>query len=256
MIQADGFFSWAERDPGPADRWARWGNARTPMTHITHHSLEGWFRLLSGNGYSPMKDPSRWPTAWHGTVRRSDGKLFQHYPVWAWLQHGHTGNAYGPGFESEDEGSSDFHLPLTLEQQVTFLRIYIDMEAYTGLKYSRQKRTLIEHNEWGANTQCPSGLYAPLWKQLEEPEMDPKHLELLRLTADAIAGHPTSASDADGDRVSKMRAIAEKRAPMYQAIVNQQEALTKHVNNHPVGAPAMLTDEELREELRGLGSRI
>jgi hypothetical protein len=194
MIGPDGFFDWAVRDPGPADRWANFGFARTPMTAITHHSLEGTFTRVNGSGYNVMRDPSRFPTAWHGTVLRfsrmidgvlyDNGTLFQHYPVFARLQHGNSANVLGPGFEAEEYGTAGNSLRLTPAQEDTYLHIHADMAAFTGRQYLRvpgSRTGLVEHREMTTppgGTACPSNLYDGLWARIAEGEdMTPEEVQ-------------------------------------------------------------------------------
>lgn len=167
MIDANGWFSWAKRDPGPANRWAYFGNRRNALAAIYHHSLEGWFYPVNSNGHNEMKNPDRFPTAWHGTID-NNGVLWQHYPVFAWLQASNGGNPFGPAFETEGL----FDMPLNDQQIETWVRIHADMRELTGNDYRRGMggtRGLVEHREApGAQTACPSERYAPLWKRIAE----------------------------------------------------------------------------------------
>ncbi len=129
-----------------------------------------------------MRDPNRFPTAWHFTVLRRDrvwnGRLFkegdvlQHYPIWARLQHGHSANILGPGGESEDGGIPGNELRLTAKQEDSWLRIHHDIEEYTGRKFLRvpgSRTGLVEHREMTTppgGTSCPSNLYDNLWKRI------------------------------------------------------------------------------------------
>lgn len=180
MLLPDGFFDFAIRDPGPQERWAAFGFARTPMTAITHHSQEGHSTMVSvpSTGYNPMRDPARAPTAWHWTVVRrdhgwaQDGQMLQHYPVWARLQHGNEANILGPGGESEDGGVAEPTVRLTEAQEETWLLIHQDMRDFTGLPYERvpgSQTGLVEHREMTRPpglTQCPSNLYDNLWTRI------------------------------------------------------------------------------------------
>lgn len=167
MIDNNGWFAWAKRDPGPPEHWAFFGNRRNSMAAIYHHSLEGWFYPVNSNGHNEMKNPERAPTAWHGTID-NNGVLWQHYPVFAWLQASNGGNPYGPAFETEGL----FDMPLTSVQVQTWLRIHADMRELTGNDYRRipggaGTRGLVEHREApGAQTACPSERYAPLWSAI------------------------------------------------------------------------------------------
>ena len=166
MIDKNGWFDWAIRDPGPLDRWRALGSKRTPVSCAVAHSMEGWFHPLSSDGYNVMEDNSRFPTAWHGTVTQKEPKFYQHFPVDYYLQHGNSANAVGPGFETEGL----YNQPLNTGQCEIWKRIILDLEAYTGREFKRStdKRTgLVEHREVaGAQTACPSERYAPLWLAL------------------------------------------------------------------------------------------
>lgn len=188
-IDAAGFFDWAVRDPGPADRWAYFGRRHTDMTVLCHHSLEGYFRPVGSLGYNVMKDPQRFPTAWHGTVTRFElvyqghtyppGTLFQHYPITYWLQHGHAANSLGPGFEAEGFTAPYSTIPpedcgpLSPEQVATYRRMHADM-AEAGYAFTRNKGSmlgLVEHREMSnGQTACPHERYAPLWAAPQEED--------------------------------------------------------------------------------------
>lgn len=173
-ITNDGWITWAIRDPGPASRWAAFGNVITPVNAIYHHSFEGWFNPVSdGDGYNVMNDPGMAPTAWHGTVTSRPvkfkgaslppGTLFQHYPINARLQHANGGNVIGPGFELEGLAPT----PITPDQVKTYLAIHRDIAEWTKKSYARPTG-LVEHREApGAQTSCPSERYAPLWAAIK-----------------------------------------------------------------------------------------
>lgn len=177
-ITKDGWIQWAIRDPGPSDRWAQFGHATTPVDAIYHHSFEGWFNPVSeGDGFAVMRDPAYFPTAWHGTVTSRPcvfkgvthpaGRLFQHYPINARLQHANGGNVIGPGFELEGLAPT----PITPEQIATYRAIHRDIAEWRGMTFSRPaKKGLAEHREApGAQTACPSERYAGLWEAIAAP---------------------------------------------------------------------------------------
>ena len=169
-ITPDGWFTWADRYPGPANRASYMGGQPTSMTAITHHSLEGWL-----GDYSALTDPARFPTSWHWTVPLS-GNVQQHYPVTARLVHGNAANVLGPGGESEGLAPT----PLNASQIAHWLHIHADIEVFTGKKFERipgSRRGLVEHREMGP-TACPSERYAPLWAaisggtEMPDPRVD------------------------------------------------------------------------------------
>lgn len=209
-IDAAGWFDWAVRDPGPDGRWAEFWNARTPMDAIYHHSLEGWFNPVASEGYNVMNDIGRFPTAWHWTVTRQSiysppGTVYQHYPVFARLQHANGGNIIGPGGESEGL----FNMPLLPEQVAAWQRIHADMRAFTGKDYLRLPGNgqvgLCEHREApGAQTACPSERYAPLWAVLEgDIEMTPAEKAAFEALVATVAGHEHRLLRIEVDEVSE-----------------------------------------------------
>lgn len=172
MITPRGWFDWMEHDPGSEARLAYMGGRPTPMTSIFHHSLEGWYQP---NGYAAFKDPARFPTLWHWTVKRN-GHAYQHAPVMARTVHAHAGNPRGPGGESEGL----WNMPLTPEQVATWRRIHADMAQFTGRIYTRDNGGYLEHRQVGP-TGCPSERYAPLWASYEEGEDEMTPEERIRL---------------------------------------------------------------------------
>jgi hypothetical protein len=159
------------------------------MDAIIHHSFEGWFNSIAGDGYNVAEDPTRNPTGWHGTVcsriivhlgkAYPPGTLFQHYPVFARLQHANAANIVGPGFELEGTSA----MLITDVQIETYKRIHADMRKFTGKSYERfplgDLVGLIEHREVpNSQTACPSNRYTPLWTSIamdaiqEAGEMD------------------------------------------------------------------------------------
>lgn len=170
-ISKDGWFDWAIRDPGPESRWLVFGSTVTPMLAIYHHSLEGYFNPVAGPKYNVMDDPKTTPTAWHWSVTK-DGAVYQHFPVFARLQHANGGNAIGPGGESEGFAGE----PLTEPQTGAWLRIHEDMRVFAKQPFLRStdgRTGLCEHREApGAQTACPSERYAPLWAALNNPAED------------------------------------------------------------------------------------
>lgn len=162
-ITADGWFDFAVRKPGPANRRYPWDNS---LENLYLHSMEG-----NLGSYDVMADPSRYPTAWSWTWAK-DGRLIQYYPVWAGLAHGGAkANPFGPGGELEGGGPDNPGEPMTDAQIVTVRRTIADLEAHTGHPLTRvpgSKKGLVEHGEVNA-TACPSGRYARLYEALAAP---------------------------------------------------------------------------------------
>lgn len=183
-ITSDGWFDWAVRDPGPADRLAYMGGKPTPMDCIIHHQMSGTYRK---GGYVVFRDPSRFPTLWHGTVDNETGILYQHAPVMARTVHAHAGNALGPGFELTGFPGE----PISDVAIATYKRIHADMREFTGIDYQRvpgSRRGLTEHGEHGP-TSCPAGRYDRLWAALEEDEMSAEDKELLHTLKAILLGN-------------------------------------------------------------------
>lgn len=175
-IGPDGFFRWAVRKPGPADR-AAFYHTTTAMNAVFHHDREG-----AGDAYDVLTDPARYPTGYHWQVRY-DGTLDQHYDVRLALVASNDGNFAGPAGEMEGFANE----PANPAQVATWLRIHRDLAAFTGrtpkrvttpkLSYADLQRIptgelwLLEHRQVGA-TSCPSERYAPLWAALVEEDDD------------------------------------------------------------------------------------
>ena len=215
-----GWFDFAIREPGPFDRWEEFGRRSIEIKAIICHSMEGDYHPAV---YSVLTDPERYPTAWHGTVTK-DGVLHQHYGVSARLQHAHSGNELGPGFEAEGFAGG----PLTLAQEDTYLKIFRDIGEDTGRLPMRPPRpdwvfatsemAIREHNEVGP-TACPSGRYDHLWERMkipDEPVLD-DHISISNQVAtlnEAIMKRLTIINLATGDyqkMLAAHKALEEKR---------------------------------------------
>ena len=233
MIGADGYFSWAIRDDGPANRIL--SPLRCPVTVYVCHSMEGVY--TGPGGYIVLRDPDTFPTAWHWTKKR-DGRVYQHYPIWAHLQHGHAANVLGPGGELEGFQRE----PITDAQLAADLRIIGDINAWLAAKGAPplerddsrwaqgRKRGLVEHREMAPafnTTQCPSERYARLWAALEDDMADPRVDEILRFLGDA-----------------QMKDwLARGNIPFIDAFASEQKArgeatnaINAHIDHHPGGA--------------------
>lgn len=254
-ISADGWFDWAVRDPGPDSRWAAFNHARTPMDTIVHHSFEGWYNSIAGDGYNVMEDPTRNPTGWHGTICTRNithkgktyppGTLFQHYPVFARLQHANAANITGPGFELEGVAN----MLITPEQIVTWKRIHADMRAFTGKPYLRRLTGssslvgLLEHREVpGSQTGCPSNRYLPLWASIAADAA--KAIEEANKGDDGMNKEEKEAFDT-------LSATVKEQAELINQLQTQLwgEGSGRRTNSQPYAATTMHTLDDIAEML-------
>lgn len=234
MIDETGFFDWAISDPGPPERVL--SGQRMPVSVYVCHSMEGTYAYGKPGAYIALRDGTRFPTAWHWSKLR-DGRVCQHYPVWAHLQHAHAANVLGPGGEAE--GFEDE--PLTAAQVAADVRIIGDINAWRTkrglLPLARDtrdmpqgtKRGLVEHREMGG-TECPSERYAPLWAALkgDDDMPDPRVDKILQVLGAA--------------QIDKW--IADGDEPLLDAFEREQKArgaatnaINAHIREHPTGGP-------------------
>lgn len=152
MITPDGWFDFAIRMPGPANKvWPEQNAIAGVVLHSAVGSQQGVIdRVMSTAQVSVT-----------GTIAY-DGSFVQFYPVTAspWANGSHEHNIDFLGFEHEGgvDTPSTVHEPLTPEQVATDIRILQDLAAYKGIgvDYWQRPSTLIEHREIYA-TACPSG---------------------------------------------------------------------------------------------------
>ena len=223
-LKDNGWFSWAIQDPGPENRIL--SGLVLPMSVVVHHSMEGTYNYPGG--YTVLRDPEGFPTAWHWTVKR-DGRVLQHYGAFRHLQHAHAANVLGPGGESEGYQRE----PLTPEQVAAWRRIHADINEYRerqGLPpFVRDiarlpqttKRGWVEHREmapaWNT-TQCPSERYAPLWA--EEEDMTPAEREEHRALVAIMGGRA---------KLLENEALGNDFLLGYSL---EQQKLAEHIANH------------------------
>lgn len=160
MITADGWFDWAIRKPGPANKVNRDtnGNPRpNPARAVFLHSAEGYkahLLDLAVNG----------PLSWHAS-NMIDGEFYQHYPLNQQTWHATTANVFAVGIENEGVVGNE---PTLSQPQVNnAVRAIADLAAWRGWTPRRPssptdiQMTLWEHNEvvriGGSGTACPSG---------------------------------------------------------------------------------------------------
>jgi hypothetical protein len=167
MISADGWFDWAERDPGPADK--RYSAPCLSSGVVLHSAVgfyPGWRSRLDSKERDP-NDPSRYSAYAAASVTgwvAYGGALIQHYPIdvscWA-SGNGHANIAFN-AFE-HDGGYPNESEPLREAQIATDLRIIRELSALKGWTFNRgapDVRTAWEHHEcvevWGGgSTSCP-----------------------------------------------------------------------------------------------------
>ncbi len=190
MITNDGWFDWAERRPGPADKV--YSEPCTSELFIPHSAVgwyAGWYsRLFSTarlpNGrYTPYAAAS--VTGWV----ELNGHFIQHYPVHksCWASGSRHPNTKGNAFEHAGGAPGNYMQPFTPEQVNTDIRITLDMQDYHQRKHPgvynnlwKEPRrplnaedlnaTLYEHNEctrWGSlPTACPSERLRYAWGRI------------------------------------------------------------------------------------------
>ena len=155
MIDPQGWFSWAVRDPGPPER--QYAGRNTLKLFIPH----------SAEGYWPVMRQILWGdrgSSWFASNLK-DGRLIQHYPIYArtWTSGSGYPNYNGLAWENEGVAGEAF----TDKQTENCIRIINEVSALTGMKSWRRplnsadkEAQLYEHNEctrWGSEpTACPS----------------------------------------------------------------------------------------------------
>lgn len=154
MLTADGWFDFAERMPGPADKiWPDANLNQGVVFHSAVGSLQGVINIVLG------------PTSNYRSVTGVigyDGRFVQFYPVTAspWANGSHDTNRRFLGFEHEGgvDTPATVSEPLTDAQVAVDVRILKDLAAYkgVGVDYWKRPSTLVEHREIFP-TACPSG---------------------------------------------------------------------------------------------------
>lgn len=157
MITADGWISWAIRDPGPD--WKHYAIDNERRGAIAH-SMEGIYI----NARSRLFGPDR--ASWTGSILYA-GTLIEHYPVTysVWASGSAEANIGFPAFETEGDAGE----PFNDAQLATWARIIQDLSAWAGWTPRRpvhplvygDPATLIEHRECkvlfdSSPTACPS----------------------------------------------------------------------------------------------------
>lgn len=175
MINADGYFDWAIKDPGPQERQ---NGGRNGGKGMVPHSAEGYWPVLRQVLWGDRG--SSW-----GASNLKDGRFIQHYSVWAQTWTSGAGYPNNNFFAFENEGVAG--QPLTKAQTDNIIRAGKELMAVQGWKPRRPVNdgdltaSLYEHREctrWGAlGTACPSGripwdiIVPALTAQPEEDDM-------------------------------------------------------------------------------------
>lgn len=170
-LTPDGWFTFAERYPGPPDKV--YSQPNTAQIYVPHSAVgyyPGWLSRLNSQErdaagrYTPYAAASV-----HGFIMY-DGKVIQHYPITAscWASGNKRANTTGIAFENEG-GHDPVDEPLTAAQLASNIRIIQELSAAKGWEPKRPPGalmqdptvTLLEHNEcvelWGGSpTACPS----------------------------------------------------------------------------------------------------
>ena len=156
-ITADGWISFATRDPGPAHKHYDVDNERRG---IIAHSMEGKYVDARSRLFGPDR------ASWTGSILYS-GELIEHYPVTysVWASGSAEANVGFPAFETE----GNQYEPFNDAQIATWARIIADLSAWAGWTPLRpvyplvygDPATCIEHRECkvlfdSAPTACPS----------------------------------------------------------------------------------------------------
>lgn len=155
MITQDGWFDWAERDPGPP--W-KVNGGRNGQKGMVPHSAEGFWPHLRDILWGPRR------ASWHASNLKN-GRFIQHYPITAqtWTSGAGYPNNNMPTTENEGVAGE----PLSPQQTTNLIRMGKDLMA-VGLWTPKRPTSatdpfasLYEHNEcqrFGAeSTSCPSG---------------------------------------------------------------------------------------------------
>ncbi len=165
MINTDGWYDWAIRVPGPANKQY---DQRNTMAGAALHSMEGYY----AGSLAELNKAER-QASWMASVKQ-DGTLVQHYPVFTscWASGNSLANTTLVAFELEGVAGT----PATEKQVATMLRALKELGTFAGFvpKRATPGRTLHEHREvWNwttpnaGATSCPSDRYAPLYAALE-----------------------------------------------------------------------------------------
>ncbi len=168
-IDAQGWFSWMIKDPGPLEKTN--GGVNTCKIAVPH-SAEGYWPYLG----TLLKDPNRRASWMFSNLK--DGRCFQHYSIYAQVWGSGSGYPNNNGVMWENEGVAGE--AFTEAQTANCTRIIREVSELKGWVPRRptdandKTATLFEHREcvrFGSSyTACPSGRvpWDTIMQQLEE----------------------------------------------------------------------------------------
>ena len=155
----DGFFDWAERMPGPANKvWPDTNSNEAVVFHSAVGSLQGVINVVF-RPFNPGDETTKRSVT--GVVGY-DGGFVQFYPVTAspWANGSYEFNQRYLGFEFEGGADTPETVsePLTTAQVDAAVHILRDLAGWKNVSptYWERPWTLKEHRELVA-TSCPSG---------------------------------------------------------------------------------------------------
>lgn len=198
VITPDGWFQWAVRDPGPADKkYSEPCRSEGVVFHSAVGYYGGWRSRLDSTARLPNGRYTDYAAASVTGWIAYDGTLMQHYPisVSCWASGNREANTRFNAFECEG-GYEPVNEPLREAQIVTATRIVRELKEHKG--WSRMQRlsfgvpaaavfALGEHQEcvtlWGGSpTACPSSRipWAEIIRRLREDTVTPEQMAELK----------------------------------------------------------------------------
>lgn len=182
MLDDQGWFTWAEKHPGPMEKqYSQPNEVLGVIMHSMVGTLAGWYSRLFDMAmyFDAVLGVWRFTPNAAASVTGSvllGGKLVQHFSIFSsvWANGARVPNTRFPAFEHESEytnGHPDETFPFTPQQIATDIHIVRDIDEYKrrhGQPITWRRPTshndvdasLYEHNEcvrWGATyTACPS----------------------------------------------------------------------------------------------------
>jgi hypothetical protein len=173
VITSDGWLSWAERVPGPAEKV--YSEANAAIGYVPHSmvgQLQGWYsRLFDMTRDADGQFTKMAAASVHGSILRG-GQVIQHYPFIAscWASGSRYPNTRFIAFENESvyrDGKPDESIPLTGPQIEANVRIIRELSQWSQwiprrpVNAADLTASLYEHRECvrfgSAATACPSG---------------------------------------------------------------------------------------------------
>lgn len=250
----------------PKARWRPWQYpAGAPSEHVgkpTYYRGQNRpeavvLHVMQGYATTALEWARRgfYPKSWHYTVTH-DGVVYQH------LEHEHGGYHAGITDAQARQHPPTWKLWKGLGRNVNTYTIGIEHEGFAGevLTQPAQRKASKELCQWlaqelnipldedhfpphaaidvvnRANDFSTPARRAAWYQELREgEEMTPQEKAMLRALSDALVGPPTSESDADGDRLTKLLNEVQNEAAVFDGLRNQQRELSKHINHHPSG---------------------